>query len=536
MAMASFQSNEGGIKPNSSRKPAIFRAIVILLIVTWIPKIPASSDRATAIVWEECINSPLKEIGAECGFLSVPLDYSLLNGPKIQLAISRIRHNVSAERFQGVILVNPGGPGASGIRLVSLGQYLSKPVSRAYDWIGFDPRGVGSSRPSLSCLPTYLAGPRPNYIPLNKTLENFWLRRSKAFAMACAKNNSELLKHMSTLDTVKDMENIRIALGRKRINFYGFSYGTYLGQVYATLYPSRVRRMVLDSNVDPRDVWFKTTFQQNLGLDRNTQIWFRWLAKYDSVYQLGKTQQQVAKRWKSTLKHLQKKPASGTVGAAEWVDTFALVGYSPSVWPYLADAFAQWVHKKNPDSLLRWYMTANNRGNDNSYASFLAVTCTDALWPQSWKYVRTEHRRTFSKAPISTWANAWLHAPCQYWPQNGSVPVEVDVTKVGPTLLIGETLDGPTPFEGNLEIRRRFPRARLISLPNGTTHTGSLSGNQCVGSVIDLYLCSGQLPPRKTGDEADVVCSPLPDPVPLATPRASIMDINGLPYIQRFWS
>jgi pimeloyl-ACP methyl ester carboxylesterase len=422
------------------------------------------------------------------------------------------------------------------VQMATLGQYLPKAVNLAYDWIGFDPRGVGSSRPSLSCQPNYLASPRPNYIPSSKRLENFWLRRSKGYAMACINSNSELLKHMTTMDTVRDMESIRIALGREKIN-YGFSYGTYLGQVYATLYPSRVRRMVLDSNVDPRTVWFKAALQQSLGFDRNAQIWFRWLAKYDSVYHLGKTQEQVAKRWQNTLKQVQRRPVNGTVGAADWVDTFVLVGYSRSVWPSLATAFAQWVHKRNADLLLAWYMIARKPGNDNSYASFLAVICTDALWPQSWKYVRTENRRTFSKAPITTWANAWLHGPCQYWPQNGSLSAEVDGSKAGPILLVGETLDAATTFEGNLEIRRRFPRARLISLPNGTTHAGSLSGNACVGSVIARYLRSGRLPPRNTGDdEADIVCSPLPEPVPLETQRSAVLEIKDLLYIQRFWT
>ena len=539
--MTSYQHKEDGIKQKSSKTRSLSSTIVISLILAWIPKISANpsgtgSNQSTAIVWGECIGSSLQEAGAECGFLSVPLDYSYPNGTKIQLAISRIKHNASVGSFQGIMLVNPGGPGISGLRKATLGQSLSEPVSLTYDWIGFDPRGVGASRPSLSCQPDYLVGPRPNYIPSNKGLENFWLSRSRTFAMACAKNNSELLKHMTTVDTVKDMENIRIALGQKRINFYGFSYGTYLGQIYATVYPSRVRRMVLDSNVDPRDVWFKTALKQNLGLDHNAEIWFRWLAKYDSVYKLGKTQQQVAKRWENALKHVQKKPANGTVGAAEWVDIFGIVAYTQSAWLYLADAFAQWVHKKNPESLLQLYNIVNSPGNDNSHASFLAVACTDALWPQSWKYVRKENRQSFAKAPIFTWATAWSFGPCQYWPQNGSIPMKADGSKVGPILLIGETLDAATPFEWNLEIRRRFPRARLISQPNGTTHGGSLTGNECVDNVIAKYLSSGQLPPRKTGGDADVVCSPLAEPVPSETQRSATMNINDLPYIQRFRS
>jgi hypothetical protein len=118
------------------------------------------------------------------------------------------------------------------------------------------------------------------------------------------------------------------------------------------------------------------------------------------------------------------------------------------------------------------------------------------------------------KAPIFTWDNAWFNGPHQFWSQNASIPVNVDGTKVGDILLIDETLDAATPFEGSLEVRRRFPGARLIAEPNGTTHAGGLQGNTCVDNLIAQYLQSGELPPRKTSDGPDVQCAPLSEPMP----------------------
>ena len=105
---------------------------------------------------------------------------------------------------------------------------------------------------------------------------------------------------MTTIDAARDMDSIRAALGQKQINYYGFSYGTYLGQVYSTLFPSHVRRLVMDSNVDPRDVWYKANLNQDVAFNRNIKIWFAWLAKYHNVYHLGSTEKAV--RSSSTAK------------------------------------------------------------------------------------------------------------------------------------------------------------------------------------------------------------------------------------------
>ena len=212
------------------------------------------STVASGVKWGPCASTGLTKAGAVCAMLSVPLDYSRPKGAKIQLALSMIKHKT--KKYQGIMLVNPGGPGGSGLTLSVLGQYVPNGAGDSYDWIGFDPRGVGSSKPALTCDPNYFAGPRPLYEPLTPQLERTWLARSKGYAAACGKNGGALLSHMKTTDAARDMDSIRAALRQKQINYYGFSYGTYLGQVYATLFPSRVRRMVFDGVVNPKRVWY----------------------------------------------------------------------------------------------------------------------------------------------------------------------------------------------------------------------------------------------------------------------------------------
>ena len=260
-----------------------------------------SPTSAPSIVWGPCSDPNLQAFNAQCGLLSVPLDYGNPSGTRIQLAVSRIPHTSS--NYQGVILTNPGGPGGSGLGLnpFLIAQFQADGYGDAagdYDWIGFDPRGVGSSIPAISCDPNYLGPDRPIYIPFTHQLLTTWLSRSQGYARDCASQGpaqTALLKHMTTADSARDMDSIRQALGQPQINYYGYSYGTYLGQVYGTLFPSHVRRMILDSNVDPRGVWYQDNLDQDVAFNRNINIWFGWLAQYNSIYHLGATEQAVAR-------------------------------------------------------------------------------------------------------------------------------------------------------------------------------------------------------------------------------------------------
>jgi pimeloyl-ACP methyl ester carboxylesterase len=486
----------------------------------------ADTAKPAKITWEPCGTPDPQEAGAECGLLDVPLDYSKPNGKKIQIAVSRIKSTVAAKDYQGVILSLPGGPGNSG--LCTSVACIPAGVGGAYDWIGFDPRGVGSSVPALSCDSDYMNGPRPEYVPWNRDIEQTWLNRSKNYAAACRTAGGALLDHMTTLDTVKDVESIRKALDVSRINLYGISYGTYIGQVYGTLYPEKVRRMVLDSNIDPRKVWYQAALDQDVNFERNLRMWFEWVAKFDDVYHLGKTAAQVRQRWYAEQKNLRTAPAGGVVGPAEFTDIFIYAGYFQWIWPTLAELFASSVNDPNAELLVAAYESGFRPANDNNYAAYNAVQCTDTRWPQSWNTWRRDNWRTFRSAPFATWYNAWYNAPCLFWPGKVSKPVEVDGSKVESVLFVSGTLDAATPFEGSLEARRRFPNGALLAEVGQTTHVNSLNGNPCIISAVADYLATGKLPQRKPGNQPDATCDAPPQPDPTATaPQAMSLRVGN---------
>jgi pimeloyl-ACP methyl ester carboxylesterase len=473
------------------------------------------------IAWGTCTNATLKARGAECGFVIVPLDYAHPGGTKIKVAISRVKHKSAAADYQGVMLVNPGGPGGSGLIYSVLQPAIPNNVGLDYDWIGFDPRGVGSSVPSLTCDGNVAGYNRPYYVPVTRQLEKTWLARSKAYAQACARAGGPLLDHLKTTDNVADMESIRKALSQKQINYYGFSYGTYLGQVYATLHPNQVRRMVFDGVVDPRGVWYDANLSQDVQFDKNMDTYFTWVAKYDAVYHLGTTGKAVKAKYYATLQKLRKAPAEGKIGPDEWTDIFLSAGYYVYGWEDVATAFSAYVNDGDPSGLLALYPEPGP-GTDNGYAIYLGTQCTDVQWPTNWNKWERDNWRIHAKYPFTTWGNAWFNAPCLFWKGDVGKPVNVNGKKVPPILLISETNDAATPYPGSIEVRKRFPRSVLIEGVGGTTHAGSLSGIACTDDTIAAYLDNGALPNRVRGNRSDKQCDPVPQPDPTAAAATSL--------------
>jgi pimeloyl-ACP methyl ester carboxylesterase len=496
-----------------------------------VPALAAASAPQSAgigsIHWGACSDPSLHSVGASCALLPVPLNYSHPAGPKIKIAVSLIKHTSSAKNYQGVILTNPGGPGGSGLNLnVFLIQALDAEhlgaAAADYDWIGFDPRGVGSSVPALTCEPNYFSPDRKSYNPTATAVLHYWLSRSAGYANACETHSAAqaaLLDNMTTVDSARDMDSIRQALGQRQITYYGFSYGTYLGQVYATLFPHRVRRLIMDSNVDPRNVWYKANLDQDIAFNRNVDIWFGWIAKYNKVYHLGRTERAVQDLWYADKARLAKHPILGQVGPDEWTDIFLTAGYYEQTWLQLGSAWATWQHGQSGSAknLVALYQSSDGVGNDNGFAVYNAVQCTDVQWPLSWEKWNRDNTRINRFAPFETWDNAWFNAPCLYWKAPATTPVRVNGRRISSALLIDETLDAATPFEGSLEVRKLFPHSVLLAEPGGTTHADSLSGDLCVDTTIALYLEHGTLPARDRHALWDKTCKPLPRPVPTSS-------------------
>ncbi|HEY0813894.1 MAG TPA: alpha/beta hydrolase [Pseudonocardia sp.] len=477
---------------------------------------PAPGYQPPAVVWGKCAGASLAGAGAQCGFVTVPLDYANPGGEKIKIAVSRIKHKVPDAKAQGPMLVNPGGPGGSGLALAALGQAVPNHAGDAYDWIGFDPRGVGSSRPALSCIPTYGGFDRPEYDPAKApNVAATWLAKASKYAAACATRGGNLLNHLTTADAAKDMDSIRKALGAKQINYYGFSYGTYLGQVYATLFPQNLRRVVFDGVVDPRGVWYQDNLGQDVAFQKTIEIYFDWVAKHDATYHLGNTGQAVEKLYYSEQDKLRAHPAGGQIGPSEWTDIFLQAGYYVFGWADTTAMFSDWVHHQNLAELKAAFEHAGSVSDDNGYAIYLSVQCTDTQWPRSVPGILADNTRVARTAPFETWGNAWYNAPCSYWKAPAAVPVQVSGRGVPPILMVNETFDAATPYSGALETRRVFPGSVLIEGVGGTTHAGSLSGVACTDNTIAAYLATGALPTRVAGNRSDKRCDPVPPPPPI---------------------
>jgi pimeloyl-ACP methyl ester carboxylesterase len=480
-----------------------------------------------ALVWGPCANETLQAFGSECSDLVVPLDYANPSGTKITLAVSRLKHSSPDSAYQGVMLVNPGGPGGSGLiySVFGEGSFVPGDGDISYDWVGFDPRGVGDSKPALTCDPSFFGYDRPNYVPYKRSIEREWLRRSKNYAKACKNSDAApLLDHLKTTDNVADMESLRKALGQSQINYYGFSYGTELGQVYATLHPDRVRRFVFDGNVNPSQSPYVANLGQDVAFQKTINVYFGWLAKHDDVFHLGKTQKAVANGFYRERTKLDRTPAGGVIGPDELTDVILSAGYYVYDWVELGHAYADLVNKGDYAAIKDAYDGANPQtpGSDNGNAIYLATTCTDAPWPKSWPKIRLDNWSTYLRAPFETWANAWFNGPCSFWPGKSGQPVEVTGRNVtSKILLISETLDAATPFSGSLEVRRRFPNSSLIEGVGGTTHAGSLSGVECTDNAIGQYLTNGKVPARKSGNQSDLKCPPVPQPDTNAAPAAA---------------
>jgi len=479
----------------------------------WRTVAPEAAPFATAVQdvsWGRCASVWLRQARAQCGFVTVPMDHADPSGETLQIAVSRVRH--TTRRSQGVMLINPGGPGAPGLDFAILGLVMPRGSGASYDWIGFDPRGVGESRPALSCRPNFFHADRPPYVPANQAELQTWLARAKYYADGCAKYGS-LLDHMKTTDAARDMDVIRQALGVNRINFYGYSYGSYLGQVYATLFPAQVRRMVLDSNVDPTKVWHEFGLEQTVEVERVMNQFFGWIARHHRTYRLGRSAAGVKRMYLKQRQVLRRQPAAGVLGPSEWDDALTVAGYGPLSWPLLAQAMGRWVNQGRPRLLIRIWRVVDTPGDDNGYAAFNAVMCTDAPTPDVGTVV-ADARRLHRVAPVITWASTWNSAPCLYWPAEPGSPVTVEGEGVRP-LLLGQTREGVTPFSGSLAVRSIFPESSLVAIRGGKTHgtTPDIAG-PCANTRIAAYLKRGALPPRLPGRRADVYCPgpPLPRP------------------------
>ncbi|GAA3794984.1 alpha/beta hydrolase [Streptomyces chiangmaiensis] len=498
-------------------------AVVVAGMLTAVPAGASASPTADTVqparpTWQKCGST--KYPALQCASVTVPLDYANPGGRQITLALSRVPH--TAKTYQGPLLVNPGGPGGSGLGLAGyVASALPKAVAAQYDVIGFDPRGVGKSKPALNCRPGHFAPVRPDSVPRLPSLERANLSRVAAFAEACATKYASVLPYIDTISAVRDMDAIRQALGAPKLNYYSYSYGTYLGAVYAKLFPQRVRRLVLDSVVDPTGVWYEDNIQQDYAFNDRHRAFLAWVAEHDATYKLGTAPAVVEVKWYAMRAALARNPAAKTVGASELEDTYIPGGYYNGRWPRLAEAFAAYVNNGNSGPLVAAYkdIGAVDASGENGYSIYAAVQCRDTSWPRDWAQWRKDNWAVYAKAPFMVWSNAWYNAPCAFWPTSSLRPVDVSNNALPPALLFQATDDAATPYQGGVTVHHLLRGSSLVVEQGGGNHGISLSGNACLDKYLAAYLDKGTVP--RGGSDIDAVCPKLPDPTPAKTKAAS---------------
>lgn len=484
---------------------------------------------------------PVSEI-VQCAELAVPLDHAKPHGKKITLQLTRTPHTGEGEA-KGDIVVNPGGPGGSGALFGPRVFAQNSPEMReAYNVIGFDPRGVGRSVPSLNCDPNYTNAPRPDYGHGERRAVATWLKLARGYAGDCAEADQiGLLNHVKTIDSVHDLETIRKALGNDKLDYYGASYGTYLGSAYATVYPKRVDKMALDGNVGPSDVWYDVNLAQDIAFDENIEYYFGWIAEYDSVYHLGGKQREVRDFVYDLRRELAEEPLHYTdpgsgqtlaVGPDELTDTLLNAGYrrSQAVWHTYAAGLA--AYKTGDTAAFAGTFGAPTTGgsDDNGYAMYLATECSDVQWPRSWRTWHRDNTRIDRRHPFMTWSNAWFNAPCLFWPAKAGKPVDIGRTRHLPRniLMFQSTHDAATPYKGALDMHRRLKGSRLVVQDGDRTHCIVHRGSAEVDAYFDAYFLRGERPKKRV-----VHVPQLGDPVPPSDASARTLTGTASPEAAR---
>ncbi|WP_327727382.1 alpha/beta hydrolase [Streptomyces sp. NBC_00487] len=483
---------------------------------------PAERAAAEGIRFGKCPAVEGLPDGVRCGTVEVPLDYARPNGEQISLTVSRIeatRKDAKGRKVarQGALVFNPGGPGASGMFFPLVGTLPDwKRVGAAYDLVGYAPRGVGRSAP-LSCQDPKLLrqGPSPAPTHPSEAYKKERIARAKAYARACAQRGGSALRHYHSLNNARDLDVLRAALGEPRLTFMGASYGTYLGALYAALFPSHVRRMVFDSavNPDPAQIWYRNNLDQSAAFEERWADFRAWVAKHHQVYGLGDTPDKVLRSYERAAARLATRPAGGKVGPGQLQGAFLQAAYYDDYWPQRALALSAYL-KGDPKPLARIagpYPEAAVE-QENTRAVYTAVECNDGPWPTRWRDWDRDNTRLARTAPFETWDNVWTNLPCAYWggPRQQPLDVRTGPGELPPTLILAAERDAAAPYEGAIELHRRLWGSVLVTERDAGNHGVSGGPNKCVNGYLEAYLLEGRVPERRAA------CAPRPEQKPHA--------------------
>jgi pimeloyl-ACP methyl ester carboxylesterase len=447
----------------------------------------------------------------ECTDLRVPIDYADLTVGTFKIAVLRYKAQDPKNRI-GSLIVNPGGPGGSGVDYAYNAEYVFDPdVLDRYDIVGFDPRGVNRSAP-IECLTdeetdaNYASDAKPD---TEAELEQA-LADSKDFIEKCESAN-EYLTHYSTAEAARDMDILRAALGDKKLNYFGKSYGTYLGTLYAQFFPEKVGRMVLDGALDPNISILEQNISQAKGFDDALDAFLADCAKQDDC-PLPKNKQEATLKIIALFETaaLNPLPRKTKVENDERTATESLIvlGTASALyddvdgWPKLRTAFLE-GQQGHGDTFLDLADQYSGRSSDGSYMSNeldsgAIIDCLD--WPdtRSVEKTKADAKRFSDAAPVFGPYLAYTNISCKYL----TPPTKDKLTrstnkitsiKTAPVIVIGTTRDPATPYEWSVGLHQIFKNSRLISL-DADGHTGQGRGSACVDNAVDEYLLQSIYP------------------------------------------
>jgi pimeloyl-ACP methyl ester carboxylesterase len=452
------------------------------------------------LVWKDCSN------GMQCATATAPLDWTKpTSSARVHLALRK--RPASGHRI-GTLFMNPGGPGVSAVSFLADNgnSFFDRSLTDAYDVVAWDPRGVGQSS-AVDCYGTAKLDEflfdDPNLPQGSPALKQDVVSSSKAFGKACAARSGALLAHVDTISTVNDLDMLRAAVGERKLDYFGFSYGTYIGAEYADRFPSHVGRMALDGAVDPSI----SSFEENLA---NTKAFGAALKAYlaDCIGSsgcpfAGMSVDQAVDRIGRLLVRLRQSPvraADGrSVNSAYLRTAIDAALYDKGAWKYLTQAFQQILQGQTQLTLALAdsYVDRGKQGyTDNLFEAIFAVNCLDKPVDTDPAVLERQGAQLEAVDPLRAADNSEdLGDPvCGNWPVRPvQQPHRVTATGSPAILVLGTTGDPATPLQWAQSLAKQLPKGVLLTY-RGEGHTAYRNGSKCINDPVDAYFVSGTVP------------------------------------------
>ncbi|MEU7063795.1 alpha/beta hydrolase [Streptomyces sp. NPDC046161] len=455
--------------------------------------------------WREC-GVP----GFQCATMKAPLDYADPGTPgsaqAIDVAVARRVATGPGKRL-GSLVVNPGGPGGSGIGYLQAYAGIGYPaaVRAQYDMVSFDPRGVDRSTP-VECLsgPAMDKYTQVDQTPDDKAEQAALVAAFKEFAAGCETHSRRILPHVGTVDAARDMDMLRAVLGDEKLTYVGASYGTFLGATYANLFPGRVGRLVLDGAMDPSRSALEMNRDQTEGFETAFRSFARDCAKQPGC-PLGKgSPDAVAARLEEFFRKVDAQPLPTGDAARPLGESLATTGviaalYDESAWPQLREALTSALGGDG-SGLLALADSYYEREPDGKYANLMfanaAVNCLDQPPAFTGPAAVEAALPSFEKAsPVFGAGLAWASLNCAYWPvQATGTAGRLTAKGAAPIVVVGTTRDPATPYKWAKGLADQLDSGTLLTY-DGDGHTAYGRGSDCVDTAINRYLLDGTPPP-----------------------------------------